>query len=120
MKAKIAAILDGLPPTNVLHAKLATELPSIILKTYKPAAQLSKPVSPEALHLASAIRSAAVSYGNSKTDLDGGYADADAEDSDGEMAHPETLDPRLVDPRAVEAVHAYGALEGRNGGDGGG
>ncbi|CAD6587677.1 MAG: tau 95 subunit of transcription factor TFIIIC [Alectoria sarmentosa] len=112
MKAKIAAILDGVPPNDAAFAKVVEEMPEIMRNNNRVAMYLSPDATPEEIHLASVIRTTAQMYYSA--DQDGtrgndGYGDEG--DQDGEMVVPMVPENSLIDPRITDAVLQFDSLE---------
>ena len=116
MKAKIAAILDGVPPNDAAFAKVAQEMPEIMRSSNRAALYLNSDATPEEIHLASVIRTTAQMYytGNQDgTRANDGYDDELEQDE--EIAMPAVSEDRLIDPRITEAMSQFDAEAERNG-----
>ena len=112
MKAKIAAILDGLPPNDAAFTKVAEEMPNIIRTNNRAATYLGPDATPEEMHLASVIRNAAQMYYSANQDGTRGNDGYDDEpDHDGEMMMPVVPEDGLIDPRITEAVSQFESLD---------
>ena len=112
MKAKISAILDGVPPNDAAFAKVAMELPEIMRNNKRAATYLSSDATPEEIRLASAIRTTAQMYLSANQDGTRGNDGYDDErDQDEEIAMPSVLEDSLIDPRITEAVSQFASLD---------
>ena len=112
MKAKIAAILDGVPPDDAAFAKVAREMPEIIRNNNRAATYLSSDPTPEEIHLASVIRTTAQMYYSANQDGTRGNDGYDDErDQDESIAMPAVLEDSLIDPRITEAVSQFASLD---------
>lgn len=111
MKAKMAAILDGITPKDAAFAKVANEMPDIMRNSNKAAAYLGPDATPEEAHLASVIRSTAQMYYSANKDGTRGHDGYDDElDQDEEVLVPAVPDDGLIDPRITEAVSQFASL----------
>ena len=112
MKAKIAAILDGVPPDDAAFVKVAEEMPDIMRSNNRAATYLGSNATPEEIHLASVIRTTAQMYytGNEdRTRANDGY---DHEpDQDEEIAMAAMPEDCPIDPRITEAMSHFADLE---------
>ena len=68
MKAKIAAILDGVPPNDAAFAKVVEVMPDIMRSNNRAAAYLGSDATPEEIHLASVVRTTALMYYSANQD----------------------------------------------------
>ena len=112
MKAKIAAILDGVPPNDAAHAKVAKEMPDIMRNNNRAATYLRSDATPEEIHLASMIRTTAQMYYSANHDgtrVNDGYDDE--QDQEEEIAMPTMPEDGLVDPRIITAVSQFRSLD---------
>lgn len=108
MKAKIAAILDGVPSNDAAFAKVADEMPEIMRNNNRAATYLSPNATPEETHLASVIRTTAqMHYSANQDGTRGNDGYDDERDQDEEIAMPAVLDDGLIDPRITEAVSQF-------------
>lgn len=111
MKAKIAAILDGVPANDAAFAKVVGELPEIMRNNNKAATYLTGPdATPEEVHLASVIRTTAQMYYSGNQDGTRGY-DGYGEEGEEEIAMPAPPEDGLIDPRITEAVSQFARLD---------
>ena len=112
MKAKLAAIKDGVPPNDAAFTKVAMEMPEIMRSNNRAAMYLSSDSTPEEIHLASLIRTTAQMHytGNHDgTRANDGY---DLEpDQDEEIAMPAVSIDHLIDPRIAEAMSQFAGLD---------
>lgn len=112
MKAKIAAILDGVPPNDAAFTKVAEEMPNIIRDNNKAATYLGPDATPEEMHLASVIRTTAQMYYSANQDgTRGNDGYDDVRDHDGEMSMPVVPEDGLIDPRITDAVSQFESLD---------
>lgn len=112
MKAKIAAILDGVPQNDTAFAKVVKEMPEIMRASNKSATYLGSDATPEEVHLASVIRTTAQMYYSGNLDgTRGNDGYNDDQDLDTELAVPEDS---LIDPRITGAISSPEAVAGRN------
>lgn len=112
MKAKIAAIIDGVPPNDAAFAKVTKEIPEVIRNHNKAATYLGPDATPEEIHLASVIRTTAQMYYSANQDGtrgDDGYDDE--RDQNEETTIPAVLEDDLIDPRITEAVSQFANLD---------
>ena len=110
MKAKIAAILDGVAPNDTAFAKVVREMPDIMRNSNKAATYLGSDATPEEIHLASVIRTTAQMYYSANLDgTRGNDGYDDEQDQDEEIAIPAVLEDSLIDPRILEAVSSLDA-----------
>lgn len=108
MKAKIAAILDGVPPNDAAFAKVAAEMPEIMRSNNRAATYLNSDPTPEEIHLASVIRTTALMYYSANQDGTRGNDGYDDErDRDEEIAMLPMPEDGLIDPRITEAVSQF-------------
>ena len=115
MKAKIAAILDGVPPNDTAFAKVVKEMPEIMRTSNKAATYLGSDATPEEVHLASVIRTTAQMYYSGNLDgTRGNDGYNDEQDQDNEIAMPAMSEDSLIDPRITEAISSLDAVAGRN------
>ncbi len=112
MKAKIAAILDRIPPNDAAFAKVAEEMPEIMRNNNRAAAYLSSDATPEEIHLASVIRTTAQMYYSGNQDGTRGNDGYDDErDQDEEIALPAVPEDDLIDPRISEAISQFAGFD---------
>ena len=112
MKAKIAAILDGVPPNDTAFAKVVEKMPEIMRNNNRAATYLSPDATPEEIHLASVIRTTAQMYYSADQDGTRGNDGYDDEgDQDGEMVMPMLPENSLIDPRITDAVLQFESLD---------
>ena len=112
MKAKIAAILDGVPPNDAAFAKVADEIPEIMRNNNRAATYLSSDATAEEIHLASVIRTTAQMYYTANqggTRGNDGYDDERNQDE--EIALPASPESSLIDPRITEALSHFASLD---------
>lgn len=115
MKAKIAAILDGVPQNDTAFAKIVKEMPEIIRSNNKAATYLASDATPEEVHLASVIRSTAQMYHSANPNgTRGNDGHDDEQDQDEEIAMPAVLEDSLIDPRILGAISSLDAEAERN------
>ena len=117
MKAKIAAILDGVTPNDAAFAKVAEEMPEVMRNSNRAATYLGPDATPEEVHLASVIRSTAQMYYSGNQDgsrRDDGYDDERGQNE--EIAIPTMLEDGLIDPRITNAVSQVANLDAGVGG----
>lgn len=107
MKAKIAAILDGVPPNEAAFAKVAEEMPDIMRNNNRAATYLSPDATPEEIHLASVIRTTAQMYYSANQD---GTRGNDGYDED--IVMPVVPKDGLIDPRITDAISQFESLDG--------
>ena len=110
MKAKMAAILDGVTPKDAVFAKVANEMPDIMRNTNKTAAYLGPDATPEETHLASMIRSTAQMNYTANQDGTRGHDGYDDEQDQDEIPVPAVPGDGLIDPRITEAVSQFSSL----------
>ena len=111
MKAKMAAILDGVTSKDAVFAKVANEMPDIMRNSNKTAAYLGPDATPEETHLASLIRSTAqMNYTVNKDGTRGHDGYDDEQDQDEEIPVPIVPEDGLIDPRITEAVSQFVSL----------
>lgn len=106
MKAKIAAILEGVPPNDAAFAKVAKEMPEIMRNSNKAATYLGPDAAPEEVHLASVIRTTAQMYYSANQDGTRGN-----DGYDDEIALPSGPLDGLIDPRITEAISQFESLD---------
>ena len=112
MKAKIAAILDGVPANDAAFAKVAEEMPEIMRSNNRAATYLSSKATPEEIHLASVIRTTAQMYYSGNQDRTRGNDGYDDErDLDEEIVMPAVPEDSLIDPRITEAISQLAGLD---------
>lgn len=115
MKAKIAAILDGVPPNDAAFAKVIEEMPEVMSSNNRAATYLASEATPEEIHLASVIRTTALMHysGNQdRTRANDGYDDEpDQDEIDEEIMMPAAPEDHLIDPRLTEAVSQFESLD---------
>ena len=112
MKAKIAAILDGVPQNDTAFAKVVKEMPEIMRDNNKAATYLGSNATPEEIHLASVIRTTAQMYYSANLDGTRGNDGYDDErDQNEEIAMPAVPEDGLIDPRITEAVSQFESLD---------
>lgn len=115
MKAKIAAILDGVPQNDTAFAKVVKEMPEIMRSSNKAATYLGSDATPEEIHLASVIRTTAQMYYSANLDgTRGNDGYDDEQDQDEEIAMPAVLEDSLIDPRILGAISSLDAEAERN------
>ena len=108
MKAKIAAILDGVPPNDAAFAKVADEIPEIMRDNNRAATYLSSDATAEEIHLASVIRTTAQMYYTANQDGTRGNDGYDDERNQGEeIPLPASPKNSLIDPRITEALSQF-------------
>lgn len=111
MKAKIAAILDGVPTNDAAFAKVVEELPEIMRPNNKAATYLGPDATPEEIHLASVIRTTAQMHYTGNQDGSRGYDGyGDEGEQDEGIAMPAAPVDDLIDPRITEAVSQFASL----------
>lgn len=115
MKAKIAAILDGVPPNDAAFAKVIEEMPEIMRSNNRAATYLASDATPEEIHLASVIRTTALMHYSSNQDRtranDGYDAEPDQDEIDEEITMPTAPEDSLIDPRITEAISQFAGLD---------
>ena len=110
MKAKIAAILDGVPQNDTAFAKVVKEMPEIMRSSNKAATYLRSDATPEEIHLASVIRTTAQMYYSANVDgTRGNDGYVDEQDLDEEITMPVVLEDSLIDPRILGAISSLDA-----------
>ena len=112
MKAKIAAILDGVPSNDAAFAKVVKELPEIMRHNNRGAAYLASDATPEEIHLASVIRTTAQMHYSANQDgtrVNDGYDGG--EDQDEEVALPAVPEDGLIDPRITESISEFAGFD---------
>ena len=115
MKAKIAAILDDVPPNETAFAKVVKEMPEIMRTSNKAATYLGSDATPEEVHLASVIRTTAQMYYSGNGDgTRGNDGYNDEQDQDIEIAMPAMPEDSLIDPRITGAISSLDAFAGHN------
>ena len=111
MKAKMAAIMDGVTPKDAVFAKVVNEMPDIMRSSNKTATYLGPDATPEETHLASVIRSAAqMNYTANQDGTRGHDGYDDEQDQDEEILVPAVPEDGLIDPRITEAVSQFAGL----------
>lgn len=113
MKAKITAILTGIPQQHAAYAKVAREMPDNIDPGDKISNRLGKDATQYEVHLASAIRSNCFTHRvpvMERTPSHEGQSDEDGQD--GEIAMLDRSGDEMVDPRVTEAALEFDRLEG--------
>ena len=112
MKAKIAAILDGVPPNDAAFAKVAEDMPEIMRSSNRAAMYLNSDATAEEIHLASVIRTTAQMYYTGNQDGTRGNDGYDDEpEQDEEIAMSAISEDHLIDPRITEAMSQYAGLD---------
>lgn len=115
MKAKIAAILDGVPPNDAAFAKVIGEMPEIMRSNNRAATYLASDATPEEIHLASVIRTTALMHYSSNQDgtrANDGYDDEPHQDEiDEGITMPAAPENYLIDPRITGAVSQFAGLD---------
>ena len=111
MKAKIAAVLDGVLPNDSAFAKVTEEMPEIMRNSNRAATYLKSNATPEESHLASVIRTTAQMYYSANQDgtrgNDGYDGYDDVQERDEPLPLPAVHEDCLIDPRITEAVSQY-------------
>ena len=112
MRAKLQAIMLGLPPQDDAYAKVIREMPEIINWKDKADAKLGEDATRYEMHLATQVRSASFAHAiaaiNRTVSQEGGYVEDDNEG--GEQAPP-IINDQLLDPRLLEASLSLERLE---------
>ena len=113
MKAKIAAILDGVPSNDAAFARVADEIPDIMRNNNKAATYLGSDATAEEIHLASVIRTTAQMYYTANPDrVRGNDGYDDERDQDEEIALPASPESNsLIDPRITEALSQFAGFD---------
>ena len=112
MKAKIAAILDGVPPNDAAFAKVADEIPDIMRNNNRAATYLGSNATAEEIHLASVIRTTAQMYYTANQDrMRGNDGYDDERDRDEEITLPASPENSLIDPRITEALSQFAGFD---------
>ena len=111
MKAKIAAILDGVPPNDTAFAKVAEGLPEIMRNNNRAATYLSSDATPEEAHLASVIRTTAQMYYSAKDRTRGNDGYDDEQVPDEGIAMSGVPADALIDPRITDAISQFAGLD---------
>lgn len=115
MKAKIAAILDGVLPNDAAFARIIEEMPEIMRSNNRAATYLASDATPEEIHLASVIRTTALMHysGNQdRTRANDGYDDEpDRDEIDKEITIPRAPEDLFIDPRITEAISQIADLD---------
>ena len=108
MKAKLQAILTGMPQDEAAYAKVAHEMPEVITARDRPNAKLAEGATRYETQLATQIRSSSFIYGipaaERTTSQDGGYAGTDGEEDEGGNAHGAGSDDEMIDPELKAAA----------------
>lgn len=113
MKAKITAILTGMPQQHAAYARVAREMPDIIISTDKPLSRLSKDATPYEVSLASAIRTKSFDYRVPATERTPSQEEeSDGEGEDGEVAMLDRSEEENEDPGIAEAALETDRLQG--------
>ena len=115
MKAKIQAILTGMPQNDVAYTKVVHEMPEIITPAGRHNARLGEGATRYEIQLASQIRSASFLYRvpaiERTASQNRGYSEDDGDREDDCIEVPARSSDAMIDPRLTEAALDFDMLE---------